>query len=131
MSLDDEEDNKTDEFTAKRPESRAGVGNKQSQNGIEHRDLAILTNKQRSSTNTDPIISAATPPRVMSPDSNSPFYPHTETTAKSTSLDYEAAVNALTLQFLNENEATRVAALSWLIMLQRKAPRKVCFEWCL
>lgn len=40
-------------------------------------------------------------------------------------LDYAAAVNALTLQFLNENEATRVAALSWLVMLHRKAPRKV------
>ena len=31
----------------------------------------------------------------------------------------------MTLQFLNENEGTRVAALSWLIMLHRKAPRKV------
>lgn len=40
-------------------------------------------------------------------------------------LDYEAAVNSLTLQFLNEHEATRVAALSWLIMLHRKAPRKI------
>ncbi|KAF2147451.1 uncharacterized protein K452DRAFT_304280 [Aplosporella prunicola CBS 121167] len=40
-------------------------------------------------------------------------------------LDYEAAVNALTLQFLNEHEATRVAALSWLIMLHKKAPRKI------
>lgn len=40
-------------------------------------------------------------------------------------LDYAAAVNALTLQFLNENEATRVAALGWLIMLHRKAPRRV------
>ncbi|WEW60627.1 hypothetical protein PRK78_006114 [Emydomyces testavorans] len=40
-------------------------------------------------------------------------------------LDYAAAVNALILQFLNENEATRVAALTWLIMLHRKAPRKV------
>lgn len=37
-------------------------------------------------------------------------------------LDYDATVSALTLQFLNENEATRVAALNWLIMLQRKAP---------
>ncbi|KAF1984426.1 vacuole morphology and inheritance protein [Aulographum hederae CBS 113979] len=43
----------------------------------------------------------------------------------STDLDYEAAVNALTLQFLNEHEATRVAALAWLIMLHRKAPRKL------
>jgi hypothetical protein len=42
-------------------------------------------------------------------------------------LDYEATINALTLQFLNENEATRVAALNWLIMLHRKSPpaRKV------
>ena len=40
-------------------------------------------------------------------------------------LDYAAAVNALTLQFLNEHEATRVAALSWLLMLHRKAPKKV------
>ena len=40
-------------------------------------------------------------------------------------LDYAAAVNALTLHFLNEHEATRVAALSWLIMLHRRAPRKV------
>lgn len=40
-------------------------------------------------------------------------------------LDYGAAVNALILQFLNENEATRVAALAWLIMLHKKAPRKV------
>lgn len=45
-------------------------------------------------------------------------------------LDYEGTINALTLQFLNENEATRVAALSWLIMLHRKSPpaRKVCLR---
>ncbi|KAL9126607.1 MAG: hypothetical protein Q9217_004364 [Psora testacea] len=42
-----------------------------------------------------------------------------------TDLDYGAAVNALTLHFLNEHEATRVAALAWLIMLHRRAPRKV------
>jgi vacuole morphology and inheritance protein 14 len=40
-------------------------------------------------------------------------------------LDYGAAVGTLTLQFLNEHEATRVAALTWLIMLHQKAPRKV------
>lgn len=42
-----------------------------------------------------------------------------------TDLDYSAAVSSLTLHFLNEHEATRAAALSWLIMLHRKAPRKV------
>ena len=40
-------------------------------------------------------------------------------------LDYAAAVNVLTLHFLNEHEATRVASLAWLIMLHRRAPRKV------
>ncbi|KLJ12525.1 DNA repair and recombination protein RAD54 and RAD54-like protein [Blastomyces silverae] len=47
------------------------------------------------------------------------------TALPSPELDYAAAVSALTLQFLNENEATRVASLAWLIMLHRKAPRKV------
>ena len=42
-----------------------------------------------------------------------------------TDLDYTVAVGALTLHFLNEHEATRVAALAWLIMLHRRAPRKV------
>lgn len=42
-----------------------------------------------------------------------------------TDLDYPAAVNALTLHFLNEHETTRVATLAWLIMLHRRAPRKV------
>ena len=51
--------------------------------------------------------------------SNAPSFP------SKADLDYAAAVNALTLQFLNEHEATRVAALGWLIMLHRKAPRKV------
>lgn len=40
-------------------------------------------------------------------------------------LDYAAAVNSLTLLFLNDHEATRVAALTWLLMLHRNAPRKV------
>ncbi|KAF3934308.1 hypothetical protein ABW19_dt0207303 [Dactylella cylindrospora] len=40
-------------------------------------------------------------------------------------LDYAATVNALTIQFLNENEATRLAALEWLIILHKKAGDKV------
>ncbi|EFE39043.1 hypothetical protein TRV_06278 [Trichophyton verrucosum HKI 0517] len=51
--------------------------------------------------------------------------PSEQASEQTSDLDYAAAVNALTLQFLNENEATRVAALAWLIMLHRKAPRKV------
>jgi len=39
--------------------------------------------------------------------------------------DYQATVNALTIQFLSEHEETRVAALKWLIMLHQKVPTKV------
>lgn len=60
------------------------------------------------------------PPVATSPSPTSSMPPRL-----ATDLDYAAAVGALTLHFLNEHEATRVAALSWLIMLHRKAPRKV------
>ena len=39
--------------------------------------------------------------------------------------DYQVTVNALTLQFLDENEETRVEALRWLSMLHHKAPHRV------
>lgn len=39
--------------------------------------------------------------------------------------DYSLTVNALTLQFLNEREETRLAALSWLIMLHNKVPDRI------
>lgn len=42
--------------------------------------------------------------------------------------DYQATVSNLRLQFLNENEDTRVAALEWLLMLHGKAPTKVRLE---
>ena len=45
--------------------------------------------------------------------------------SSSSDLDYVGAVGVLTLHFLNEHEETRAAALNWLIMLHRKAPRKV------
>jgi len=51
--------------------------------------------------------------------------PQANISQDSTDLDYDAAVNSLTLQFLNEHENSRVAALSWLLMLHRKSPRKI------
>lgn len=47
------------------------------------------------------------------------------TQAEPDPFDYQATVNALTVQFLSELDDTRVAALKWLIMLHQKAPRKV------
>jgi vacuole morphology and inheritance protein 14 len=59
-----------------------------------------------------------TPPPSQPPASTPSAQTHVD-------LDYAAAVNSLTLLFLNDHEATRVAALTWLLMLHRKAPRKV------
>ncbi|KAH8904598.1 ARM repeat-containing protein [Coniochaeta sp. PMI_546] len=72
------------------------------------RDLEVRspTPAQNRATNTTPVA------REQSPNPQA-------------DLDYAAAVNSLTLLFLNDHEATRVAALTWLIMLHRKAPRKV------
>ena len=67
----------------------------------------LLEDNQKQEFNLTPRSSAAPTPQPTS------------------DLDYAAAVNALTLQFLNEHEATRVAALGWLIMLHRRAPKKV------
>ncbi len=93
------------------------------------RDAA--TNERRdSSTNTRGSISGSReldrresevqtpPPPPKTPSPPSPPQPQVD-------LDYAAAVNSLTLLFLNDHEATRVAALTWLLMLHRKAPRKV------
>lgn len=93
------------------------------------------TDDRRSSTPTG-IQSDLSAPNEVNAKKLSPSRPAstTDLTSRSSSdatpipspdLDYAAAVNALTLQFLNENEETRVASLAWLIMLHRKAPRKI------
>ncbi|PPJ52134.1 hypothetical protein CBER1_10240 [Cercospora berteroae] len=67
-------------------------------------------------------------PESRTPEVSTPEPPADESENVSNAhpdLDYEAAVSALTLQFLHEHEATRVAALAWLIMLHRKSPRKI------
>ena len=72
------------------------------------------------SASTESLEKTKNQVRESAPQSNKP-----ESLPPKADLDYAAAVNALTLQFLNEHEATRVAALGWLIMLHRKAPGKV------
>lgn len=64
-------------------------------------------------------------PSSIPPAPPTPVPPPSPTPPKSADLDYSATVNALTLQFLNEHEQTRVVALEWLLMLHKKAPRKV------
>lgn len=91
---------------------------------------AANNERRDSSTNTRGSISGSReldrresevqtpPPPIKTPSPQSPPQPQVD-------LDYAAAVNSLTLLFLNDHEATRVAALTWLLMLHRKAPRKV------
>lgn len=79
---------------------------------------SVSSNRDSDSPNTfTPLGKAAASSTAVS-TGGSPQQPQTD-------LDYAAAVSSLTLLFLNDYEATRVAALTWLIMLHRKAPRKV------
>ncbi|POR36882.1 Protein VAC14 [Tolypocladium paradoxum] len=79
------------------------------------------SNRASLSSSRDQDVQSPTPGqgRSLSTPASAPATP------SQVDLDYAAAVNSLTLLFLNDHEATRVAALTWLIMLHRKAPRKV------
>ncbi|KIX00957.1 uncharacterized protein Z518_10023 [Rhinocladiella mackenziei CBS 650.93] len=115
----------TDDTSAKAPgtpaliSARDGEAPEKRQSGTTAKSIPVPSSSQN---DVPPEASAEleTSPAEVTPRS---------TTAPSpqpiADLDYAAAVNALTLQFLNEHEETRVAALSWLIMLHRKAPKKV------
>ncbi|KAI9830228.1 MAG: hypothetical protein M1819_005755 [Sarea resinae] len=83
--------------------------------------------RRDSSGSKIPAASNRDPDSKKGPETPAPEEPTSQAPApaRKMNLDYQAAVSALTLQFLNEHEATRVAALKWLIMLHQKAPRKV------
>jgi vacuole morphology and inheritance protein 14 len=97
--------------------------------GVDRRDT-FASVKSSKTTSREQVTDSKTTTSLLSmlqPDATpqtSSVNP-TPSSPPATELDYEAAVNALTLQFLHEFEATRVAALAWLIMLHRKAPRKI------
>lgn len=89
--------------------------------GTRSRRASTPTSKLPQAPEADPGAKKDEDANVLpSPPATSPVPPKPVT-----DLDYTAAVGALTLHFLNEHEATRVAALAWLIMLHRRAPRKV------
>lgn len=77
------------------------------------------------SASRETVTEPKPPPAPRTPTPAQELQNHLPKQPSSVDLDYEAAVNSLTLQFLNEHEATRIASLQWLIMLHRKAPRKV------
>jgi vacuole morphology and inheritance protein 14 len=87
----------------------------------DRRESTFSARHVRQSGRVTPDARSLEPPAQMDDVKPSPSE-ETPASRQTWNLDYEATVNALTLQFLNEHEATRVAALNWLIMLQRKAP---------
>ncbi|KAI1349266.1 vacuolar protein 14 C-terminal Fig4p binding-domain-containing protein [Xylaria sp. FL0043] len=89
---------------------------------------SLVVDRTEGTTSARASLSSSREVDVQSP--TPAYHPRTPTPATSVvspqpDLDYAAAVNSLTLLFLNDHEATRVAALTWLIMLHRKAPRKI------
>lgn len=121
MSLSDEEgQKKLEEPQRTRSQSPASMtASMMLGGGVERRDSAPSGRPSRAGNKTPTTLgSRNVSPAVSRHDMAPDRY-------QGTILDYEASVNALTLQFLNENEATRVAALSWLLMLQRRAPKQV------
>jgi vacuole morphology and inheritance protein 14 len=87
-----------------------------------------LTGTQRRDSNlSGRLLKAVVRDQAARADSRSPTPAEDRTPSPRPvpELDYQAAVSALTLQFLNEHEATRVAAIAWLIMLHRLAPGRV------
>lgn len=90
----------------------------------ERRDSS--TNTRGSLSNSRELDRRESEVQTPPPPYNKPATPITTSPPQpQVDLDYAAAVNSLTLLFLNDHEATRVAALTWLLMLHRKAPRKV------
>ena len=77
--------------------------------------LAGASVRDSTSTTKEPISE-----RTASPTPSTP-----KASADQLEFDYVATVNALTLQFLNEHEQTRVASLEWLLMLHKRAPHLI------
>jgi vacuole morphology and inheritance protein 14 len=95
---------------------------------VDRRESTLSVRTTRTAGRETPVSIASIDRAPQTDGAVASVAPDSRPTSRQTwNLDYEGTVNALTLQFLNEHEATRVAALNWLIMLQRKAPpgRKV------
>ncbi len=99
--------------------TRDGDANEKRHSGATSKTTLPLSTKENETFPEAPTETDQSPPEVTPRSSAAP------SPQPPADMDYAAAVNALTLQFLNENEETRVAALNWLIMLHRKAPKKV------
>ncbi|KAF4512193.1 hypothetical protein G6O67_001367 [Ophiocordyceps sinensis] len=105
----------------------AGIGHHNYPQGPFHSNsrLAFPSDRVDDSSSNRAYLSGSRDKDAPSPAPGQRRPPSQPVSPPRVDLDYAAAVNSLTLLFLNDHEATRVAALTWLIMLHRKAPRKV------
>lgn len=97
---------------------------------MAHSDLDGNSPKQSRSQSPTPTAasnSAAAPLQMSGsePDKQGNALSQSPIQTDSDPFDYRDAVNNLTIQFLSEHEETRIDALTWLIMLHEKVPRKV------
>jgi vacuole morphology and inheritance protein 14 len=105
------------------PTSLSALGKELS--GVERRDSNLSSRLLKTVIRDQALATEIKPPEGRSTRTPTPAEDRGPSPRPGPELDYQAAVNALTLQFLNEHEATRVAAIAWLIMLHRMAPGKV------
>ena len=93
-------------------------------------------NRSSNLTQGNGETTASQPSRPESPTSTFSI-PHVQASPEASVLhekdrdlfDYQATVNVLRERFPCEHEETRVAALTWLIMLHQKAPKKVRYSF--
>ncbi|KAF9330062.1 hypothetical protein BGZ91_000285 [Linnemannia elongata] len=92
---------------------------KADRSGISFGTSGSTASKLASSSNKESPVQPSRETMSASPVANS------KPPADALEFDYVATVNALTLQFLNEHEQTRVASLEWLLMLHKRAPHLI------
>lgn len=92
---------------------------KADRSGMSFGTSGSIASKLASSSNKESPVQPSRETMSASPVANS------KPPADALEFDYVATVNALTLQFLNEHEQTRVASLEWLLMLHKRAPHLI------
>lgn len=106
---------------------------------LAHHSPAIQAAANNTNFNLYQVIEDLPAPVAMPPRSQSPVdskLPKTDTAATSPTqgntagvsgdpFEYQATVNTLALQLLDQHEETRVNALEWLLMLHRKSPQRI------
>lgn len=96
----------------------SGSGERQNSSSARSTPEPSATDPRPASSRTTRTATQAVEPQ---PSASSPAV----ATQTQLELDYSAAVDALTNQFRNEHETTRLAAVTWLLMLHRKAPSRL------